>query len=391
MKLHKILLTASILFGGLCASAQEQVEENLFKPHWYGQAQFGGQETLGEGNFDILAGPNAQLAVGYNITPAFGLRVAVNSWRSRATSLITNMDNTKERYKWKWNYVAPTFDLVFNVTNLLGGYNANRIVDVDIIGGVGANIAWKNDEANAANQAFRDKNFMAGSEMHNAYDMLAYAWDGTKTRFVGQFGLDVNFNVTKRLAIGVEFMANVLNDHYNSKRAGNADWYFNGLVGLKYAFGPRSVKTYRVVEVPPCEPVIVEKIVVKEVEKPAPLQIEEQPVQKKETDALRRDIFFKISKTVITPEEMNKVAQVAEYLQDHPDAKVEITGYADKGTGSMAINLRLSAKRAEVVANTLRTKYGIPASRMIVKSMGEDEYQPYPDPVQNRVAICIAQ
>ena len=68
-----------------------------------------------------------------------------------------------------------------------------------------------------------------------------------------------------------------------------------------------------------------------------------------------------------------------------------ITGYADKGTGTKALNLRLAAKRAEAVAQALRTKYGIPASRMTVKSMGSLEDQPYPDPVQNRVAICIAE
>lgn len=121
------------------------------------------------------------------------------------------------------------------------------------------------------------------------------------------------------------------------------------------------------------------------VEVPAPAAVEEK------VSPLRRDIFFKINKTVITPDEMTKVAAVADYLNAHPNANVTITGYADKGTGTKAINLRLSAKRAEVVAEALRTKYGIPASRMIVKSMGETESQPYPDPVQNRVAICIAE
>ena len=389
MKLHKILLTASILFGGLCASAQEAVTEYTFKPHWYGQAQFGAQETLGEGDFDILAGPNAQLAVGYNFNPVFGLRLAVNSWRSRGTSLITNAQGVQDRYKWKWNYIAPTVDAVFNMTNLLGGYNPERLVEVDLFGGIGANIAWDNKEANGVNDAYRLNNFPAGSELHKDYNMLGYVWDGTKTRFVGQFGFDVNFNVTKQLQVGVELMANVLNDHYNSKRAGNADWYFNGLVGVKYSFGPRYEKSIRVIEPTPCEPQIIEKIVKEYIEVPAP--VVEEPVQKKEVEALRRDVFFKISTTTITPNEMTKVSQVAEFLKENPDANVVITGYADKGTGSMALNLRLAAKRAEAVANALRTKYGIPSSRMTVKSMGETEDQPYPDPIQNRVAICIAQ
>lgn len=391
MKLNKILLTASILLGGLTASAQQQVTEYVFTPYWYGQGQFGAQETLGEGPFDILAGPNAQLAAGYQFSPVFGLRLSVNSWRSRATSKIqlTNFETKQtvdKRYKWHWTYIAPSLDAMFSVTNLLGGYNPSRLVDVNIFGGIGVNIAWKNNEANAINKEFRNQ-FPEGSAERSDYNMLGYIWEGTKTRLTGRFGFDVNFNVTEQLQVGFEANANFLNDHYNSKKAGNADWYFNTLVGVKYAFGPRYESRTRVIEEPvPCEPQIIEKVVEKIVEVPA--KVEEK---KQEATVFRRDVFYKINKTVITSGEMTKVEAVANYMKEHPNAHVTITGYADKGTGTMALNLRLAAKRAEVVAQTLRTKYGIPASRMTVKSMGEAEDQPYPDPVQNRVAICIAE
>lgn len=380
MKLNKILLTASLLFGSLCASAQTEVTEYVFQPHWFGQAQFGAQETLGEGAFNILAGPNAQLAVGYNFSPVFGLRLAANSWRSRGTSEIQN-----QRYKWHWSYVAPTVDALFNVTNLLGGYNPTRLVDVNIFAGIGANIAFKNDEANAINKAFNAAHFANANYGAINSTMLGYVWDGTKTRLVGKMGFDVNFNVTDRLQLGLELQANVLNDKYNSKRAGNADWYFNGLVGLKYAFGETYSTRTRVIDVP-CEPQIVEKIVEKIVE--VPVQVEEKKTEKA---VFQRDVFFKINKSVIRNSEMQKVTDIADYLNAHPNAKVTITGYADKGTGTVWFNLRLAAKRAEAVATCLRKKYNIPASRMIVKSMGEDLYQPYKDPIKDRVAICIAE
>ncbi len=390
MKLNKILLTASILFGGLTASAQEEVTEYVFKPYWFGQAQFGAQETLGEGPFDILVGPNAQLAAGYQFSPVFGLRLSVNSWRSRATSKIALQNENQtitNRYKWHWTYVAPSVDAMFSLTNLLGGYNPNRLVDVNIFAGIGANIAWKNNEANQINDSFRDnfpkyENVQGDKPDYSKYNMLGNIWDCTKTRLTGRFGFDVNFNVTDRLQLGLEANANFLNDNYNSKKAGNADWYFNTLVGVKYAFGPRYETRTRVIEEVPCEPQIIEKIVEKIVEVPAP--VVEQTV-------FRRDVFFTINKAVISSSEMTKVTAIADYLNEHPKAHVTITGYADKGTGSKALNLRLAAKRAEIVAQTLRTKYGIPASRMTVKSMGEEMDQPYPDPVQNRVAICIAE
>jgi Outer membrane protein and related peptidoglycan-associated (lipo)proteins len=276
---------------------------------------------------------------------------------------------------------------MFSLTNLLGGYNPNRLVDVNIFAGIGANIAWKNNEANQINDSFRDnfpkyENVQGDKPDYSKYNMLGNIWDGTKTRLTGRFGFDVNFNVTDRLQLGLEANANFLNDNYNSKKAGNADWYFNTLVGVKYAFGPRYETRTRVIEEVPCEPQIIEKIVEKIVEVPAP--VVEQTV-------FRRDVFFTINKAVISSSEMTKVTAIADYLNEHPKAHVTITGYADKGTGSKALNLRLAAKRAEIVAQTLRTKYGIPASRMTVKSMGEEMDQPYPDPVQNRVAICIAE
>ncbi len=377
MKLHKILLTASILLGSLCASAQEEVIEYDFNPHAFGQLQIGGQETLGEGKFGKLLSPNAQLAVGYQFSPIFGLRLAVNAWQSKGAY--------KPDY-WKWNYVAPTVDAMFNLTNIIGGYNPTRLVDVNLYAGIGANIAWNNKQAVRVNDKLNQQAQIAGSEIWKGYNMLANIWKKNKTLFVGQFGFDVNFNVTDRLQLGVELMANVLNDQYNSKRAHNADWYFNGLVGVKYAFGPRYNTRVRVIEKAPCEPQIIEKIVEKIVE--VPVQVVEQ---KKEVQSFRRDVFFKINMAVITPAEMTKVTAVADYLKAHPDAKVTVTGYADKGTGTKQFNLRLSAKRAEVVAKTLQNQFGIAASRIMVKSMGEDEFQPYPDPVQNRVAICVAE
>ncbi len=375
MKLNKILLAGAMLFVGASAMAQETITEYSYVPNWYIQGQFGGQETLGESSFGHLFSPNAQIAVGTNFNPYIGARLAVNAWRSRGAQNFES--ETVGNQRWKWNYVAPTVDAVVNLTNLIGGYNPYRVVDVDLLAGVGANIAWNNKEAQAANAALTS----VGAQG------LELLWDGTKARFVGQFGLDVNFNVSEHVAIGLEFMANVLPDGYNSKKAGNADWYFNGLAGIKYTFGPKYNKTTRTVEVPVQQPQIIERIIEKVVEQaPAPVVVEEV-----KPEMLRRDIFFRINTATITKDEMYKVNEVAEFLKDHPNAKVVITGYADKGTGTLAINLRLSKQRAEIVANTLKNNYHIAADRITVKSMGEAEEQPYADPVDNRVAICVCE
>ncbi len=391
MKLNKILLAGALLCSGATVMAQETITEYSYIPNWYIQGQFGGQETLGESSFGHLFNPNAQIAAGYNFNPYIGMRLAVNAWQSKGalhfnTTQYNNVAGDNSSFtentvdlngRWKWNYIAPTLDAVVNLTNLIGGYDPYRLVDVDLIAGIGANIAWNNKQANA----FSNQLKAATGEP------LGLLWDGTKCRFVGQFGFDVNFNVSEHVAIGIELMSNVLPDGYNSKKAGNADWYFNGLAGVKYTFGPKYNKTTRVVEVPVQQPQIIERIIEKVVEQ-APVT---NVVEEVKPEMLRRDIFFRINTATITNQEMYKVTEVAEFLKDHPNAKVVITGYADKGTGTLAINLRLSKQRAEIVAKTLKTKYNIAADRIIVKSMGEAEEQPYADPVDNRVAICVCE
>lgn len=381
MKFNKILLAGALLFSGASAMAQETITEYSYVPNWYIQGQFGGQETLGESSFGHLFNPNAQIAAGYNFNPYIGARLAINAWQSKGALDFdyTNAQQTLSGVsgRWKWNYIAPTVDVVVNMTNLIGGYDPYRLVDVDVIAGIGANIAWNNKQANDFSKKLQG---LGGGP-------LGLLWDGTKARFLGQFGCDLNFNVSENVALGLELMANVLPDGYNSKKSGNSDWYFNGLVGVKYTFGPKYNKTTRVVEVPVAQPQIIERVIEKVIEQ-APVT---NVVEEVKPEMLRRDIFFRINTAVITKDEMYKVTEVAEFLKDHPNAKVVITGYADKGTGTLAINLRLSKQRAEIVASTLKSKYNIAANRIIVKSMGEAEEQPYADPVDNRVAICVCE
>ena len=386
MKLNKILLTASLLLAGVCANAQETVTEYVFKPHWYGQAQFGFQETLGEGKFGKLMSPNAQIAIGYKFNPYIGIRGAINGWQSRGAFQatvnpalgLTPYNNGKNNY-YHWAYLSGTVDAVVDLTNLIGGYNPTRLVEVDLIAGLGVNGQWHNRRAIALNEAVKTYEGISENPLGNI-------WEHSHGLFMGQFGLDLNFNCSDRFQVGLELMANTLSDRYNSKVGSNTDWYFNCLVGIKYAFGPKYETVTRVIEPVVAEPQVVERIIERVVEVPA--VVEQQAPQ---VEQFRRDVFFKINTYNITSTEMTKVAQVAEYLKNHPNANVTVTGYADKGTGTLAINLRLSAQRAEAVAKALKTKYGIPASRITVKSMGESEYQPYPDPVQNRVAICVAE
>ena len=381
MKIKNILLSGVVAMGCISASAQEADKTvNVFNPHWYVQAQVGGQYTLGEISFDKLLSPNAQLGVGYNFNKVVGARLSLNAWQSKAGQKVQNTT-----YKWKWNYVAPMVDATFNLSNLFCGFNPNRVVDFGVFGGIGANIAWGNDEAKDAKEAILAT---PGSKNLEGYDKTAMPlenlWTGSKTRFVARVGANVDFRVSDRVKLGVELSANTLSDKYNSKKAGNPDWYFNALVGAKIALG----QTHSTKVIPAPKP--VEKIIERIIEKPAPA-----PVPKTETkqeaveENFRRDIFFPIGNSNIAKSQTTKIAEIVTFMKENPDAKITLTGYADKGTGSAAFNDKIAARRAQTVYNTLAAK-GVAKSRMIKKSMGS-RVQPFEENDMNRVTICIAK
>ena len=378
-------MSSLLAMGCLTASAQKEAKtEYVFTPHWYLQAQVGGQYTLGELSFKDLISPNAQLGVGYQFNKVIGARFALNScqskagqttWKMAAQPVNNGFDaaETQMVNKWKWNYIAPMIDATFNLTNLFCEYNPNRLVTVGVFGGIGANIGFGNDEANESVIA----------------ENLEYLWDGSKIRFAARAGANVDFRLSDKVSLGVELQATTLNDHYNSKRAGNADWYFNALAGVKYNLG----KTYTTRKVEPVAPVerVIERIVEKPVPAPVTEKVEKPCCEKKAEprETLRRDIFFTISSNVISSTEAKKVDDIVAYMKKYPEAKVTVTGYADKGTGNNTINDRIAAKRAKIVVDELVRK-GISRDRITSASKGS-RVQPFADNVKNRVSICIAE
>ena len=369
--------------GCTAASAQEAKTVNVFNPHLYGQVQIGGQYTLGEIGFGKLLSPNAQIGVGYNFNKVVGARLSINAWQSKAGWNVEGMD----QQKWKWNYVAPMVDATFNLTNLFCEYNPNRLVEVGVFGGIGANIAWGNDEAATANKNIAGHYATLSGDYKQ--QPLAYLWknpegEGSKARFVARVGANVDFRLSDKVKLGAEISANTLSDKYNSKRAGNPDWYFNALVGLKVAFG----KTYTTKTIPAPKP--VEKIIERIIEKPAPAPAPKTETKQEAVDEnFRRDIFFPIGNSNIAKSQTTKIAEIVTFMKENPDAKITLTGYADKGTGSAAFNDKIAARRAQTVYNTLAAK-GVAKSRMIKKSMGS-RVQPFEENDMNRVTICIAK
>jgi len=376
MYIMKVLFTAALALGIMSASAQEQQTIEVFNPHWYIQLQGGAQYTLGERDFSDLISPNAQVTVGYNFNPIIGARLSVNAWQSKAGSTIENIE-----YAWKWKYVAPSVDVTVNLSNLVCGYKANRIFNLGIFAGLGANIAFDNDEAVNVNN--RLNALYPGYVRPSADQWLRYIWDGTKVRLNGRAGLTADFRVSDRVAVGLEAQANIVSDHYNSKKAPNSDFYFNALAGVKIALGA----THKSQVVEPCPRIVekiveVPKIVEKIVEVPAPVSN-----QVAQVEPLKETFFYAIR--LSDPTANATIDKIVEWCNKYPTKGISISGYADKGTGNPKINQGYAKQRADKVAKILQQK-GVAASRMTVNSYG-DTVQPFPENDKNRCVIVVGE
>ena len=329
-----------------------------FKPYWYIDLQGGAQWTIGEAKFKDLLSPNVQLGLGYQFSKVVGARLAVNGWQSRGA-----FDNL-EIMKYKWKYLAPGLDVTFNISNLLAGWNPKRFFNFSLFVGGGANIAWGNSEA--ADLAAKGYN-------------MQYLWDGTKVRPYFRGGAQALFRVSDHVGILLEGSFNGLSDKYNSKYGDNIDKYVNALVGVRINLG----KGYQENKEEVYRDVIVNDTIYKYVTIEEPKPVKAEP--------MRREVFFVINKYDIRDTESGKIKDIAEYMKANKDAKVNVVGYADAGTGNDRVNDRLSKQRADVVVKALIEKYEIAADRISYDSKGA-RVQPFPENNDmNRVTILIAE
>lgn len=182
--------------------------------------------------------------------------------------------------------------------------------------------------------------------------------------------------------LNIEGNANILSDKFNSKKAGNCDWQFNVLVGLSIKFGKSYTKTAPVYYEP--EPVVEQPKAEPVVEKPQP-----KPAPVVTVEPMKQSVFFALNSAKIQDDQLAKIESLVKHLEKYPTAKVAVTGYADKETGNPGINMTLSEKRANNVADVLKAK-GIAADRIVTDFKG-DTVQPNTNPTENRVSICVVE
>ena len=358
----KNLLTAAV---ALLMAGAAQAQTNTWTSYSFIEAQGGVQLTSTDAPMDKLITPTAALSFGHYFTPVVGARLHVNAWQSKS-----GLTATDQYYKWK--YVTPDLDLLVNLTNLFSK-GSDHALNVILLGGVGLNYAWDNDELKALNLPA---------------NTMPLAWDKNRLSHNLRAGLRLETNQAKPFGVSLEVNANSLDDRFNSKTNDKDDWMFTAMLGLNFRFGHKKAAPRYVTKT-------IEVIDTFEVDEPITIKVKEkQPKTKTESKHMKMNeaIFFKIRESDANAASGidEAIKKVAELMKCSDDAMFTVTGYADKGTGTAKQNKKYAKQRADDVAKKLVEQYGLDAKRLKIDSKG-DTVQPFEDNDKNRCVIVTGE
>lgn len=355
-----MIMTAavSLLMVG-AASAQRD-----YKSFSYVEAQGGLQLTSTNAPMDKLFTPTASLSFGHYFTPVVGARLNVNAWQSKA-----GFKDLDQYYKWK--YVTPDLDLMLNLSNMFCKNTTNHALNVILLGGIGLNYAWDNDELKALNLEAR---------------RTPLAWDENRLSHNLRAGLRLETNQGKPFGVSLEVAANSLSDRFNSKTNDADDWQFTAQLGLIYRFNYKKAEPKYITKMVD----VVEEV---DVEEPYTYTVKEKrPMETMEQKKVEKVIFFEIRQSDADKAEGINAAikEVADLMKTSSDVMVTVTGYADKGTGTARLNKMYAKKRADDVTKKLVEDHGLDAARITTDSKG-DTVQPFPENDKNRCVIVTGE
>lgn len=298
-----------------------------------------------------------QLAVGKLINPVWGVRLQGSILNTKLNSDYINGDNgTFVNLKQK--YVALRADAMFNISNAISGYNPDRVFDAYAFMGPSLTIT----KATIATQ--RKTAALVG----------------------GTVGLGGKFNVSKSFDIYVEARGEVAQSPFGDYSSSVADGNVAVTAGLTYYFGGKKfvkvtnmalldaadgdIKKYKELLAQEQDAHNVTKAELEKEKKNIKVQ---EVVKVVETESAGdRAIFFTIGSARIDSKGKVNIKLAAELMKANTDVKYVVYGYADKATGSVKTNQKLSEKRAKAVVDEL-VKNGVSADQVEAKGMGGQE------------------
>lgn len=397
--MKKYLLTAIAATAVMGMSAQEvagvaaetytetvtSIEPDA-RSNWFISVGAGPQMFFGDhdrqAKFGDRISPAVDIAVGKWFSPAIGVRLmysglyakgATQTWGKKDGGMYSTGKEVPGKYtsaygflcEQKFNYLTLHADVMFDLTNMIGGYNADRVYGCAPYIGVGWGHVYDKPHQNTV---------------------------------IGNAGIFNMFHVSKAFDINLDLRAMITNDEFDGETGRRSfDAMLSVTAGVTYRFAPRgwTTRVMKVVEYDNDAVNDLRRRVAELIAENEKLEREMAGKAVQHTTVVNANgkylIYFPIGVSSLSNADRAQLEMVAKMIKETPSSTVfNVVGYADKGTGTPEINETLSRERAQSVCEYLVKEFGISADRLDVSWNGGVGNMFLDDPSLSRVVI-IAQ
>lgn len=316
--------------------------------------------------------PAIDIAFGKWISPEVGVRLMYSGWSLNGATQDASLGNTPLGNKpwygyWLYEQKVKFFNLhgevMFNLSNMLGGYKPNRVWNCSPYIGLG----------------------------------LLRAYNGhTTSEIAANLGIHNAFRLTDALDLNLDIRGTLVNDDFDGERGGRSEeGILSATVGLTYKFKPRGWKEKVITIYDETE---LERLRAQMNE----LNAEYERMKKVQTDTIETVtteillkevvapcmVIFPINKSELSQDARVNLGMFAENVKKADKEIVyTITGYADAATGNQYINEKLSKDRATAVYRCLVDEFGLNESQLKIDYKGGVENMFYDNPENSRTVI----
>ena len=314
--------------------------------------------------------PALDIAVGKWFTPGIGVRLMYSGLNFKGATQNGAYTNNQpiEGKPWhgywlteqKVKYINFHADVLFNLSNILCGYNEKRVYNCSPYFGLGI-----------ARVTSKPKN----------------------SEITGHLGIMNSFRLSSAWDLNLDLRGSLTNDQFDGEIGGKGgEGMFALTAGVTYKIKPRGWdRSKTILRVDNSAINALRDELDRANAENARLQRainesnRQEPAKKVVASNL---IVFQIGKSKLSNEARVNLKMMAEAIKaSDPNAVYTITGYADAGTGSKKLNERLSKKRAEAVYDCLVNEFGVSASQLRIDYKGGVDNMFYDDPRLSRAAI----
>ena len=383
-----VSVNAQVVKGAEAQTKRGPYETNrLFDNIFIGAAggvNFYQAENDHEIDFTKRLAPAVQGYIGKWITPCVGIRlgyygIKAYGYTTDYTNIYTIDIEDDGMQKMNQNYIRG--DLMWNISNAIGGYRADRFIDFAPY--LGAGVMWNSTTK---------KITLGGKTKHfRTYELGVTA------------GIYTMFRLGKALDLTLDINQSYVNQRYDGdSRASRKEFIGSAALGLAYQFKNREFsRAHAPVDVTPYNNKIKDlnnlindanalnkKLQDELAAEKAKDKGEKVIIKEGETKIVPSPfaVYFPLGKSTLTDAQKNSIKYFVETaMETNKDRTFEIIGAADSATGSAKTNEKLGQARLDAVLNVIKACGG--NYKIADKNLGGTDEFSKTDKTLNRVVV----